>query len=423
MEDYKLRPQAILTKTALVTGLFLVILVLKSPGILAKSTPAKGISIKQIVVGQETLQTSSKQLIEVQLRNVNTRSATVIVKLFLTLPNHSMISYKNKKVKIPSRSDLPVLFTYPIGKNGGGDYTVAAKVYSLKGKILYTSTKKQEQFFFAKDPRKKHNRPRRGKYAIKESIKTNSKKLKVISPIKFDPPDLKWKEIKVLTPSVLRGETTHLRLILVNDGGDVAKNVEYSLSWFFSKRPARKIPFNRDFIQILAPGEKKILEIPVTIPAEEQKGEYLVQAIIDESNVVKELNEGNNVSESEKPITYGDVALVFPEEAYSFAEEGLFQFEWRSEDYNQFKVQISTNAAFTDLDEIFELPKGQYSPSKKLIPLKGEMPTLALALMESSNLDHLFWRVVAKNSQGKVTESESRKFYITLKPETKSIPE
>ena len=49
--------------------------------------------------------------------------------------------------------------------------------------------------------------------------------------------------------------------------------------------------------------------------------------------------------------------------------------------------------------------------------MKGEMPALALALMNSNDTDMLFWRVKAKDSEGKISYSVGRRFFINLKAE------
>ncbi len=108
---------------------------------------------------------------------------------------------------------------------------------------------------------------------------------------------------------------------------------------------------------------------------------------------------------------------------HSFAEDGLFKFQWRSNRYNQFKIQVSANKLFSNYEEIFELPKGEeeegWTPDNMLKPLSGEMPSMALALMESNGIDYLFWRVRAKDSEGGSTESSVRQFYISLKADLK----
>jgi len=234
----------------------------------------------------------------------------------------------------------------------------------------------------------------------------------------FDPPDLQWEMAKVIRPSIIRGEVAHLKLVLLNNGGDVAEGVLYTGYWYFSQRPGKKVPFVRETIKFIAPGERKNIVVPITIPVEQQKGRYLIEVKVDEENRIEESDEENNIKKSSNEIDFGDIALIFPEDSYSFAEEGLFQFEWRSNNYNQFKLQVSADSTFSKQQQMFELPKGEgkWTPAMQINPLSGEMPAMATGLMESNTLDHLYWRIIAKNSQGQTTESKGRKFYINLKP-------
>ncbi|MCP4296810.1 MAG: hypothetical protein GY786_14510, partial [Proteobacteria bacterium] len=147
-------------------------------------------------------------------------------------------------------------------------------------------------------------------------------------------------------------------------------------------------------------------------------GRYIIGGVVDEPNYIKESDENNNSKITLNPIIFSDVAQVFPEDSYSFAEDGLFKFEWRSNSFKQFKVQISADKAFKNENRMFEMPKGEKWQSSSIIkPAKGEMPTLALALMSSSDTDNLYWRIKAKNQNGKITYSAIRNFYINLKAE------
>ncbi|PCI30024.1 MAG: hypothetical protein COB67_02835 [SAR324 cluster bacterium] len=381
---------------------------------------ASGLMIQSIIVGEDSIQTKRTQLIEVVIRNINEQAIPIRIKLVITLPNRNIITFGNKRILAKGKTESRALFDYKIARHLGGDYTVGAKVYSTRGKVLAATIKKQGRYFFAIDPLKTRRAPSRVKrrQALEnvESINLARKKTNQVALL-FDPPDLVWEEMKIINKtSVLRGETTHIRMVLANQGGNVATNVEYSIKWFFAQREKRKKRLFWDKIKAIAPGERKVIELPITIPEVEQRGEYLVEAVVDEPNYVKESEENNNTKVISKPIIFSDVALVFPEEGYSFAEDGLFKFQWRSRRYRQFKVQISADPTFKDEENLFELPKGQqWTPAVSIKPMRGELPGLALALMDSNDLDHLFWRVKAKDQAGKVTFSTGRKFFINLK--------
>jgi len=389
------------------------------PGeILAKSKPASGLIIQKITIGEESILAGRKQLVEVLIKNTTNKNIPAKVKLVITLPNHNIITFGSKKTLIKSKTETRVLLPYPVPRNREGDYTVSARLYARGSKVLASASQKQSKFFFAYGRYKKKRGPNRNlKQKGGKRATDQAKKAKVVSaPLQFDPPDLLFREVGYQNNnSVLRGETAHIKLVLLNDGGDVATNVEYSLYWYFRHRPPRKINFEKNTVKVIAPGERKIIELPLTIPETERIGEYIIQAVIDEDGKVKELNKKNNTTLSGLPLIFSDISLIFPEESHSFAEDGRFLFQWRSIKYNQYKVQISLDKQFPDTDDTFEIPKGEKWESAKIIkPLEGEIK-MAINLMESNSVDHLYWRVKARNSRGEITESAGRQFFVKLK--------
>ena len=405
---------------------WLIFFLLQSPTLLwAQATETykiPGLTLEQLLLAEEVIDTGREQLAEVLIRNTGAKAYPLTVSLVITLPNRNIITYGKKEILAKAYSDTRALIPYLIEKNNGGDYTIAARIFNQRDQIVLTTSKLQEQIFYGLDRSQRSAPPnKRRKKKLSEGelaalqLQKKAETLKEAEVV-FDPPDLTFSKIKLTTSSVIRGETTHVQLFVNNEGGNIASNAEYSLYWYFSQRPKRKVNFFRDRVALIAPGERKIIEIPLTIPVGEQPGKYMITAVLDESGAIKEMDEENNTRSSENQLIFGDVALVFPNDMYSFAEEGLFQFEWRSKQYNQFKLQISSDPTFPDADS-FYLPKGDlWTPSLKINPMRGEMPSMAIGLMETKEVDHLFWRVVAKNSQGKVTESQARRFYIALKP-------
>jgi len=402
-------------------GFFLFNLILSPTVLPAKQSSKRSIEIEKITIGEEEIFTGQKQLIEVLLKNYTSKKQPITVKLSVTLPNQIIITYGSENAVLKSKSETRVLISYPIDKKKGGDYTIGTKIYTRRGKLIKKSLKKQNKDFFAIDPTKSKQirRIRRKSIEEKEKAKLIVKKPSPAStnPIEFDPPDLSFESVSIQNnPSVLRGETAHVRIVLINTGGDIAEDVEYTVSWYFEPRKSRKIKFDGNRIKIIAPGERKVIQLPLTIPEAEQKGYYIIQAVVDESNYIKETDEKNNTKLSSQKLYFSDITLVFPEPAHSFAEDGRFLFQWISKKYNQFKIQISSDEKFLDQEQIFELPKGDKWESAHIIkPLIGEMPAMGIGLMESYNTDHLFWRVRAQNSQGDMAESSIREFYIKFK--------
>ncbi len=379
------------------------------------------VEIKRIIIATDLLMIKETQIIEIQVRNNTEKDIPLIAKLVITLPNRNIITTGDKLFVAKAQTDTPVIISYPIDAKGFGDYTMSARIYDRQDRPLYSADKSISQYFYALDPslRKVPPKRRRGPMSKEEQVQEQKEKLqKQLSeqPVSFDPPDLRWMKVDMVNTSVLRGETTHVRLYLINDGGDTAKAVKLNLQWYFTQRPRRKIRFINETIDRIAPGEMKIIELPVTIPDREQPGNYTVLATVDEENQITETDETNNERNSDQELIFGDIALEFPEHNHSFAEDGLFKFAWRSLKYNQFKVQISADATFTDEGEYFEMPKDdKWTPSFELLPMKGEMPSLAMSLMDENETDHLFWRIVAKDEKGKLSESQARRFYINLK--------
>jgi hypothetical protein len=377
-----------------------------------------GLKVDKITIGEDTTKTNKKQLIEVLVKNYSAKNRLVVVKLIVTMPNQLIITFGAKRILAKAKTETRALLVYPIGKRKAGNYLVAARIFTRKGKLIASSSEDQRKSFFAADI--KHRRPKStggkeiasGKASMLsggEVVQANPKL------VEFDPPALSIEELSISNNnSILRGETAHIKLVVLNDGGDVAENVTFVASWIYQFRKNRIIPFYQNKIALIAPGERKVMHLPLTIREQEQKGKYRIHAVLDNANYIKESNEENNIRISEQSINFSDIALEFPEESHSFAEDGRFIFQWRSKQYNQFKVQVSVDEQFLP-DNTFELPLGQkWESAQKIRPLVGEMPAMAISLMENHDTHYLYWRIRAKNSQGETTLSAGRKFFINL---------
>ena len=397
-----------------------------------------GLQITDIIFGEDTILTGKTQLIEVVLKNTSRRNIVVKVKLVITLPNRNVITFGDKSVLVKDKTYSRVLFDYPVKRYARGDYTVGVKVYAAKsGRVLASISRRQHHYFLAvnslrnKRSTKVIKKKKRVSGKVKYVKKTGSPKVvgKITEKpeaqpepeqvVLFDPPDLLWERVEIINQtSILRGETAHVRMILANQGGDVAMGVSYSIKWYLSQHPKRKKRVYWNQIKVIAPGEKKVLELPITIPTNELVGSYMIQAVVDEPNYIKETNENNNNKVASKPIIFSDIAQVFPDDEHSFAEDGLFRFQWRSQRFSQFKLQVSADNIFRTGDKMFNMPKGdRWQSATTIKPKKGEMPVLALALMSSNEVDKLYWRVKAKNSAGRISYSTIRVFFINLKAE------
>ena len=375
----------------------------------------QNLEVKRILVAYDEMNTDNKQLIEVILRNRSDRQVQLIGRLNILLPNYSRIFYGNKLITAPASSDTRVLFSYFVKKFNGGDYQITALFYDKEKENLLV--KGETTALFKANGPKMPSRERyvRGKDGYLIINKKDNKSFKRNTT--FDPPDLVWKLNQVLESSILRGESTAVRLALANDGGDVAKDVDYAVYWYFTKQAEssrRKTRIFKGTVEFMAPGEKKIFEIPVSLPPKSLKGKYKIEAVVDVLNKIKEISEDNNVIASSNTISFQDIALEIPTDQYSFAESGLFLYKWRSTVYSKFKVQFSADPEFSKFEE---LPKDTMTQRYEVMGHSSEVPSLGFSLMSEINSDRLYWRVLASNVTGESDHSEVRTFFINKKSE------
>ena len=70
---------------------------------------------------------------------------------------------------------------------------------------------------------------------------------------------------------------------------------------------------------------------------------------------------------------------------------------------------------FEDPRLYFDLPQGdRWIADKELVPLTGELPGMAMGLMQTSQKNKLFWRVIGRNISGQQAISDVQSF--TIKP-------
>ncbi|MGK0288594.1 MAG: hypothetical protein ACI86H_000003 [bacterium] len=371
-----------------------------------------GLTVSKIELANDKIKIRKKQLIEITFKNRGNRDRYIFIRLQIRLPNNRITTYGKKYIRAIAGTETKVLFSYRTQRKLVGIYQVGARVYSSSGKYLFRTHKQNKTFLaLGKNPTLRFIKKENGQY------KRIEKKRKPVATATHAAADLVWKEIKVIKNSILRGESTTVRVALANEGGELAQNVSYNVYWFFVSRPSRKVSVHSDTIRFLAPGEKKVFEVPVNIPVTEQAGAYKVRVFVDRLNQILELNEKNNTLETKSTIQFSDISLEFPSKNFSFAEEGFFFFEWRSTRYSQFKLQISTTPDFNKPKLAFELPQGdKWTYQVKITPLSGEMPLMAVNIMKLAKVNHLYWRIIGRNSQDQRAISSVRKFYINPQP-------
>jgi hypothetical protein len=217
--------------------------------------------------------------------------------------------------------------------------------------------------------------------------------------LSFEKPDLVWENLDVQPSSLLVGEALKIKADLRNVGGDIARQIEVKVDYFNLSSPGRLIPISRPTVQVLAPGDKVEMEFETIFPENSLLGDYRVRLEIDPEHRIQEISRENNTLVSEVPIQLSFIKLVFPEPGYYFEQAGLFLFRWDSRRFNEFKVQVGTDPAFATKGSSFDIPQGdKWTKEREIVPLEGEVPDMALGLMEKAHADQLYWRVVGRSA-------------------------
>lgn len=289
--------------------------------------------------------------------------------------------------------------------NEAGQYQISARIYDPTFRqLLSRSDPGVNRIFYI--PSEEELESARNEKVAKAQAALQAKE------ITFEPVDLKWQGIDVIPLHVLKGEPFRIRTHLMNVGGDIAQNIQVQIAYYNLRLPRRKTVFATRSVPILAAGETMTLELEYQLPEDQILGEYKIVAIADTEKKILEASEENNEVHS-KEIRVGDIKLNLPLDQFRFTTGGLFLFQWDSLIYSEFKLQIGTNPNFDDPDTYFDLPQGdRWIADKELVPLSGELPKMALGLMQTSGREVIYWRVAGRRSDGKQSFSDVRSFTI-----------
>ena len=215
--------------------------------------------------------------------------------------------------------------------------------------------------------------------------------------LQFEKADLLWESMRVAPTNLLVGEKLSVRADLRNVGGDLARNIEVSLVHFNTRVPGRKLPIAKTTVDVLAPGEKIELEFEYVFPADTLLGDYHLLLTADSTGQVEESSEENNARVTDNPLRVSVIRQIFPERDFAFDEAGLFLFRWDSRRFDEFKVQVGTEATFENEENFFDIPQGEkWSKDHEVVPLAGELPGMATGLLLNANTDVVYWRVVGR---------------------------
>jgi len=347
------------------------------------------------------------QLIQTAIANQSNLSTKIGVEIKVKVNDQELKGKLLRKVfNIDAHSTVRVL--HEIEMQSTGSYQISVRVWDANFKrILLDTSRGDERYFFIPSPQDLEV----AKTQLASGIKVTGKR--IVTPLKFDPPDLRWESVQVLPKHALRGEKIILRLNLINVGGDVVKDVASKIQYFNLKQPMRKSVIAIPRTRIMAPGEIKTFNLEYILPDDQLIGKYQIIATADPNNEIKELNEKNNITKS-NVIKLSEIKLLLPTDKFAFDENGLFLFQWESLTFSEFKIQVGVDKKFEDSGSYFDLPQGnRWISDKELVPLAGELPGMAMGLMASKEKNQLYWRVIGRKASGSKAISGINKFRIT----------
>ena len=347
------------------------------------------------------------QLVQTAIANQAKFPTKVGVEIKVRVDGQELKKKRLRKVYTIQSSDTARVL-HEINLENTGIYQISVRIWDAQFKrILLNTTAGDERYFFIASPQDIEV----ANTQLATGARVSGKR--IISPLKFDPPDLRWESVQVLPKHALRGEKLRLRLNLMNVGGDIVKDVTAKIQYYNVKQPMRKSIIAMPSAQVMAPGEIVTFDLEYILPDDQLLGKYQIAVTVDPENEIEELKEKNNVAKS-NVIRLSDIKLLLPTDKFTFEENGLFLFQWDSLAFSEFKIQVGVDKKFEDSGSYFDLPQGnRWIADKELVPLAGELPGMAMGLMRAKKKNQLFWRVIGRQASGKQAISGILRFRIT----------
>ncbi len=347
------------------------------------------------------------QLVQTAIANLGSTPKQVGVEIKIKVNAEELKTKRHRKVYTIQAGDTARVL-HEIALENTGRYQISVRVWDANFKrILVNTTPGDERYFFIASPQDLEI----AKTQLASGIVVSGKR--IISPLKFDPPDLRWESVQILPKHALRGEKLRLRLNLMNAGGDIVKDIASKIQYYNVKQPMRKSVIAMPNTRVMAPGEIITFDLEYVLPDDQLLGNYQIIATVDPENELEELKENNNITKS-NVIKLSDIKLLLPTDKFSFEENGLFLFQWDSLAFSEFKIQVGVDEKFEDPGSYFDLPQGnRWIADKELIPLAGELPGMAMGLMRAKKKNQLYWRVIGRQASGRQAISGINRFSIT----------
>jgi hypothetical protein len=347
------------------------------------------------------------QLVQTAIANLGSEPKQVGVEIKIQVNDQELKPKRHRKVYTIQAGDSARVL-HEIALENTGRYQISVRVWDAKFKrILVNNTPGDERYFFIASPEDVEV----AKTQLASGVVVSGKR--IISPLKFDPPDLRWESVQILPKHALRGEKLRLRLNLMNAGGDIVMDIATKIQYYNVKQPMRKTVIAMPSTRVMAPGEVITFNFEYTLPDDQLLGNYQIIATVDPENDIEELKENNNITKS-NVIKLSDIKLLLPTDKFSFEENGLFLFQWDSLAFSEFKIQVGVDEKFEDSGLYFDLPQGnRWIADKELVPLAGELPGMAMGLMRVKEKNQLYWRVIGRQASGRQAFSGINRFSIT----------
>ena len=347
------------------------------------------------------------QLVQTAIANLGSTPKQVGVEIKIKVNAEELKTKRHRKVYTIQAGDTARVL-HEIALENTGLYQISVRVWDANFKrILVNTTTGDERYFFIASPQDLEI----AKTQLASGVVVSGKR--IISPLKFDPPDLRWESVQILPKHALRGEKLRLRLNLMNAGGDIVKDIASKIQYYNVKQPMRKSVIAMPNTRVMAPGEIITFDLEYVLPDDQLLGNYQIIATVDPENELEELKENNNITKS-NVIKLSDIKLLLPTDKFSFEENGLFLFQWDSLAFSEFKIQVGVDEKFEDSGSYFDLPQGnRWIADKELIPLAGELPGMAMGLMRAKEKNQLYWRVIGRQASGRQAISGINRFSIT----------
>ncbi|MEC9011105.1 MAG: CARDB domain-containing protein [SAR324 cluster bacterium] len=347
------------------------------------------------------------QLVQTAIANQGFTPKQVGVEIKIKVNAEEVKTKRLRKVYTIQAGDTARVL-HEIAVENTGLYQISVRVWDANFKrILVNTTTGDERYFFIASPQDIEI----AKTQLASGIVVSGKR--IISPLRFDPPDLRWESVQILPKHALRGEKLRLRLNLMNAGGDIVKDIASKIQYYNVKQPMRKSVIAMPNTSVMAPGEIITFDLEYVLPDDQLLGNYQIIATVDPENELEELKENNNITKS-NVIKLSDIKLLLPTDKFSFEENGLFLFQWDSLSFSEFKIQVGVDEKFEDSGSFFDLPQGnRWIADKELVPLAGELPGMAMGLMRAKEKNQLYWRVIGRQASGRQAISGINRFSIT----------